>query len=200
VRPFVSASATPIVAAAIPRLALERRIQLEYNKQVMIAAKNRRGVQLRLRWRTVSAAALAAGLLCVATTFAQETHPSQGTPPDAVQQQEQPSSPDKKGDKSSDSLATKIRIHVTDANDKPVSNASVYVRYYESGGFLRHEKLSELSFKTNQEGSVKISEIPQGKILIQVIAKGWHTFGKWYDIDKDEESVSIKLEPPPHWY
>jgi hypothetical protein len=161
----------------------------------MIAAKNRRGVQLRLRWRTVSAAAL----LCAASGFAQETHPSQGTPPDAVQQ-EQPSSPDKKRDKSADSLTTKIRIHVTDANDKPVSNASVYVRYYESGGFLRHEKLSELSFKTNQEGSVKTPAIPQGKILIQVIAKGWHTFGKWYDIDKDEESVSIKLEPPPHWY
>jgi hypothetical protein len=166
----------------------------------MIAAKNRRGVQLRLRWRTVSAAALAVGLLCATSTFAQETHPSQGTPPSAVQDQEQPGPPETKNEKSSDSLTTKIRIHVTDANDKPLSNASVYVRYYESGGFLRHEKLSELSFKTNQEGSVKIPPIPQGKILIQVLAKGWHTFGKWYDINKDEESVSIKLEPPPHWY
>ena len=69
-----------------------------------------------------------------------------------------------------------------------------------SGGFLRQDKLAELNFKTNQDGTVKVPEIPQGKILIQVIAKGWHTYGKWYDINKDEESVPIKLEPPPHWY
>jgi hypothetical protein len=144
-------------------------------------------------------AAVAVGLLWVGSGFAQETHSSQesSTP---VASQNQSDSKDKKEQKSSDSLTTKIRIQVNDPNDKPVSNASVYVRYYESGGFLRHEKLAELSFKTNQEGSVKVPAIPQGKILIQVIAKGWHTFGKWYDIDKDEESVLIKLEQPPHWY
>ena len=47
---------------------------------------------------------------------------------------------------------------------------------------------------------MKVPAIPQGKIMIQVIATGWHTFGKWYDMDKEEESVAIKLEPPPHWY
>ncbi|HEX4002189.1 MAG TPA: carboxypeptidase-like regulatory domain-containing protein [Candidatus Acidoferrales bacterium] len=99
-----------------------------------------------------------------------------------------------------DAGMTKLRIRVTDPNDKPVGNASVYVRYYTSGGFLRHEKLQELNFKTNQDGSVKVPEIPQGKILIQVIAKGWHTYGKWYDIAQSEQSVPIKLDPPPHWY
>jgi len=99
-----------------------------------------------------------------------------------------------------DAGMTKLKIRVTDANDKPVGNASVYVRYYTPGGFLRHEKLQELNFKTNQDGSVKVPEIPQGKILIQVIAKGWHTYGKWYDIAQSEQSVPIKLDPPPHWY
>jgi hypothetical protein len=156
---------------------------------------NRRRFWLNFRW----GASLAAGLLCAGIGFAQETHPSQeGATPAAPQNQS--GNQDQKEQKSSDSLTTKIRIQVTDAHDKPVSNASVYVRYYMSGGFLHHEKLAELSFKTNQEGAVKVPEIPQGKIMIQVIATGWHTFGKWYDIDKDEESVSIKLEPPPHWY
>lgn len=95
---------------------------------------------------------------------------------------------------------TRLKIQVSDANDKPVGNASVYVRYYTPGGFLHHEKLEELNFKTNQDGSVKVPEIPQGKILIQVIAKGWHTYGKWYEIEQSEESVPIKLDPPPHWY
>jgi len=89
---------------------------------------------------------------------------------------------------------------VTDPNDKPVANASVYVRYNESGGLFHHDKLAELSFKTNQEGSLKVPEVPKGKLLIQVIAKGWHTFGKWYDVDKDDQTIAIKLEQPPHWY
>ncbi len=143
--------------------------------------------------------ALAVSSLCAATGFAQDTHSSQeGSTPPASQSQS--NKQDQKDQKSSDSLTTKIRIQVNDANDHPVSNASVYVRYYMSGGFLRHEKLAELSFKTNQEGSVKIPAIPQGKVMIQVIATGWHTYGKWYDMDKEEESVSIKLEQPPHWY
>jgi hypothetical protein len=144
-------------------------------------------------------AALAVGLLWSGIGFAQDTHPSQeGATPGTSQ--DSSGNPDQKEQKSSDSLTTKIRIQVKDAHDQPISNASVYVRYYMTGGFLHHEKLAELSFKTNQEGAVKVPEIPKGKILIQVIATGWHTFGKWYDVDKDEETVLIKLEPPPRWY
>jgi hypothetical protein len=144
-------------------------------------------------------AALAGFLLCAAHSFGQETHPSQegstgGTTPS------QPASKDSKQKASSDSATTKIHILVTDPNDKPVPNASVYVRYNLPGGLFHKDKLSELSFKTNQEGALKVPEVPQGKVLIQVIAKGWHTYGKWYDMDKDEESVTIKLEQPPHWY
>lgn len=76
----------------------------------------------------------------------------------------------------------------------------MYVRFNESGGFLHKDKLSELSFKTNEDGTVKVPLVPIGKILIQVIAKGLHTYGKWYDIGKDPDTIEIKLEKPPHWY
>jgi hypothetical protein len=144
-------------------------------------------------------AMLLVALLSAATmVFAQGNNSSQSTAPD------QSNSPDK-SDKSADSKPvdpgmTRLKIRVTDTNDKPVGNASVYVRYYTPGGFLHHDKLEELNFKTNQDGSVKVPEIPQGKILIQVIAKGWHTYGKWYEIAQSEQAVPIKLEPPPHWY
>jgi hypothetical protein len=147
-------------------------------------------------------AALATFLLCMPGGFAQETHPSQeGSTPSTSQ--EKPASKDQKVQKdqsSSEPATAKIRITVTDPNDKPVPNASVYVRFNVSGGMFHKDHLSELSFKTNQEGSLKVPEVPQGKVLIQVIAKGWHTYGKWYDVDKDEQSVTIKLEQPPHWY
>ncbi|MGH9688215.1 MAG: hypothetical protein ACRD5K_14115 [Candidatus Acidiferrales bacterium] len=105
-----------------------------------------------------------------------------------------------KDDKSADVHTTKLKLRVLTNDKSPVGNASVYVRFYTNGGFMHHDKLAELDLKTNQDGTVKVPPIPQGKILIQVIATGWHTFGKWYDVEKDEESIEIKLEPPPHWY
>jgi ABC-type antimicrobial peptide transport system permease subunit len=132
-------------------------------------------------------------LLGAGSSFAQAENQDKSSP------QQKSGSEDKKEPKSTNSTITKIRIMVT-GDDKPVGNASVYVRYNEPGGFLHHDKLAEMSFKTNMGGSVKVPEVPRGKVLIQVIAKGWRTFGKWYDIDTDGQTVEIKLEPPPHWY
>lgn len=96
----------------------------------------------------------------------------------------------------------KLKIVVTDPANKPVANASVYVRFYEDMGGIKHnQNLQELDLKTNQDGSVKVPPaLPQGKIQIQVIAQGLHTFGEWYDIEKDDQVVSIQLKEPPHWY
>lgn len=105
----------------------------------------------------------------------------------------------KKDSKPSDPTTTKLRIHVT-AADKPVGNASVYVRFPVAGGIFHKDKLSELNLKTNEDGSAKVPNIPRGKILIQVVAKGWKTYGKWYDIDSEAMTVEIKLEPPARWY
>jgi hypothetical protein len=141
---------------------------------------------------------LAMGLLCAAPCHAQTNNPNK---PDT---QSQPSSKDDKSDakddKSTPAHTTRLKIVVTNSEDKPVGNASVYVRFNESGGFLHHDKLAELSFKTNGDGTVKVPAVPAGKILIQVIAKGLHTFGKWYDIENDTATIEIKLDPPPHWY
>ncbi len=112
---------------------------------------------------------------------------------------EKSSTQEKKETKSSEQGTTKLRIVVT-GNDKPVGNASVYVKYNEPGGLFHREKLAEMNFKTNLDGTVKVPEIPRGKILIQVIAKGWHTYGKWYEIETESETIQIKLEPPPRWY
>lgn len=144
----------------------------------------------------LDAAILAVAFLSTTTiVFAQSSGSSPSSTPDHSN-----SSDKSAGNEQTDPGMTRLKIQVTDPNGKAVGNASVYVRYYMSGGLLRHEKLEELDLKTNQDGSVKVPEIPQGKILIQVIAKGWHTYGKWYEIAQSEQSVPIKLEPPPHWY
>ncbi|HTU32510.1 MAG TPA: carboxypeptidase-like regulatory domain-containing protein [Candidatus Acidoferrum sp.] len=95
---------------------------------------------------------------------------------------------------------TKIKIEVSDPSGKPVGQASVYVRFNQPGGTFHKDKLAELDLKTNDNGSTKVPPIPQGRIMIQVIAKGWRTYGQWYDIESDEQTVQIKLQAPPHWY
>jgi hypothetical protein len=156
------------------------------------------------------AAILAIVLLGSAATFCQtgatdksspgqSTSASQEKTPEKAQDSAPNKDQDKKETKSSSPTITKLRIMVT-ANDKPVGNASVYVKYNETGGLFHREKLAEMNFKTNEDGSVKVPEVPRGKILIQVIAKGWHTYGKWYDIETDGETIQIKLEEPHHWY
>jgi hypothetical protein len=116
---------------------------------------------------------------------------------------QQPAAQEKQGDKSSkpaDPGTARLRIEVT-GNDKPIGNASVYVKFYETSGLFHKEKLAEMNFKTNEDGSVKAPDVPRGKVLIQVIAKGWHTYGKWYDIEEAEQTIQIKLVPPStHWY
>jgi hypothetical protein len=115
----------------------------------------------------------------------------------------QTQSNDKKDEKSKESATTNLRIEVT-AGDKnePVANASVYVRFERPSGLLHlhKDKKIEMNLRTNQEGDTKVPDVPRGKVLIQVIASGWKTFGQWYTLDKNEETIKIKLEKPPHWY
>jgi hypothetical protein len=158
-----------------------------------------------IRWSNVPAVAI---LLAVSVCFAQSGSQSQAPAQDKPSGQNTTGGADKpavqepsdKGKKPDEQPMAKLKIEVTGNTGKPVAEASVYVRFSESGGLFHKDKLAEMNFKTNEDGTVKVPEVPQGKVLIQVVAKGWHTYGKWYDIEKEEETIQIKLEPPPHWY
>jgi len=144
-------------------------------------------------WATILAAGLLSPSACHSQTNAADK-------PSTQSQSGAADKPSQKDDQTSDGTTTRLRIRVTNTEDKPVGNASVYVRFNQPGGFMHKDKLAELSFKTNEDGSVKVPAVPQGKILIQVIAKGLHTYGKWYDIEKDQDTIEIKLEAAPRWY
>lgn len=109
-------------------------------------------------------------------------------------------SADKDKKKDADDAVTRLRIEVTGGEEgKPVDQASVYVKYTE-GRFLRRDKKVELNLKTNREGVARLDDAPRGKVLIQVVAPGWKTFGKWYELDQDEQTIKIQLQKPPRWY
>ncbi len=96
--------------------------------------------------------------------------------------------------------STQLRIEIT-AGEKaaPVEMASVYVRYVVKHTMAKDENI-EMNIKTNKEGVAIANGIPRGKVLVQVIAEGWKTFGKWYDATEDEQTIKIRLEKPPRWF
>src|SRR4051794_40195421 len=97
---------------------------------------------------------------------------------------------------------TKLNVVVKTQSGKPVDRAAVVVRFIEGHSVVKLGKTIRTTFemRTNQEGEVKIPSIPQGKIRIQVIAKGYQTFGQIFDITDDEKTVDIALNPPQQQY
>jgi len=94
----------------------------------------------------------------------------------------------------------RIRIEVVGGDtDAPVENASVYLKYVEERK-LRKDKKVQLNVKTNREGVAHVPDAPMGKVLVQVIAEGWKTYGKWIEITEPRQTIKVKLEKPPRWY
>lgn len=83
--------------------------------------------------------------------------------------------------------------------ETPIENASVYVKYVEERKLLKDKKL-EMNVKTNRDGTAHIPAAPMGRVLIQVVADGWKTYGRWYDITDVKQTFKIHLEKPPKWY
>jgi len=86
---------------------------------------------------------------------------------------------------------------VRDTNGKPVRNASVILHPLEKDG---RQGKGGLQLKTNEDGLAKLEAIPHGRMRIQVIARGFQTFGEDYDINKDRHEITIRLKPPAQQY
>jgi hypothetical protein len=97
-------------------------------------------------------------------------------------------------------IASWLLVEVIGGSDKvPVQEASVYIKFTEVHKVGRDKKM-EFDLKTNQEGVARAPDVPQGKVLIQVVANGWKTFGQYYDVTQDQQTIQIALERPPRWY
>ena len=93
---------------------------------------------------------------------------------------------------------TTIRIEVKTYSDKPIDRASVIVKFIEGRDYVKLGKKIQTSWqlKTNQEGLAKLPSIPQGKLLVQVIAKGYQTFGQTFEVNEAERTIEVKLNAP----
>jgi hypothetical protein len=112
------------------------------------------------------------------------------------------SSPDRKAaaTKTEPNPESRITIEVTGGEkDSPVENASVYFKYIEEHK-IKKNKTMELNVKTNRDGIAHVPEAPLGRVLIQVLAEGWKSYGRWFDITDPKQTIKVHLERPPKWY
>jgi hypothetical protein len=91
------------------------------------------------------------------------------------------------------------RIEVTilrDFNGKPIENAAVV--FHPMAG---EKDKGNMELKTNEDGKAVIDVLPIGDtVRLQVIAKGFQTYGEDYKIDKAEMAIEVKMKRPGEQY
>jgi hypothetical protein len=94
-------------------------------------------------------------------------------------------------------LSSRIEITILkDDNGKPVQNAAVIFHPIEGD-----KDKGALEMKSNEDGKAIIDVIPIGDtVRLQVIAKGFQTYGQDYKIDKAEMSMEVRLRRPGKQY
>ncbi len=97
---------------------------------------------------------------------------------------------------------TTLTVEVKTPSGNPVDRASVIVKFVKGRDKAKFGKkiLKTWETRTNQEGQAKIPPIPQGSIQVQVIAKGYQTFGQVFDVDEEQRTIEVKLNPPQDQY
>ncbi len=76
---------------------------------------------------------------------------------------------------------------------KPIENAAVVFQLIGDKG--------NMELKTDEDGKTMIDVLPTGsKVLVQVIAKGFQTYGGEYNLDKPHLSIELKMKRPGHQY
>ncbi|MBM3814940.1 MAG: hypothetical protein FJW20_25230 [Acidimicrobiia bacterium] len=97
---------------------------------------------------------------------------------------------------------TKLLIEVKTRGGKPIERASVVVKFVEGRSIAKFGKRIRTNWelRTNQMGVAKIPPVPRGKILVQVIAKGYQTYGETFEVEEPEKTLEIRLNPPQPQY
>jgi hypothetical protein len=96
---------------------------------------------------------------------------------------------------------TKLTIQVKSKSGKPIDHASVIVKFEGRSVAKFGKKVrTEWEQQTNEEGVAKIPALPQGTILVQVIAKNYQTFGQDFEVKEEQKTLEITLNPPQAQY
>jgi len=88
-------------------------------------------------------------------------------------------------------------VVVRDADGKPVKNAQVILHPVSRKG---KQAKGEMDLKTDADGHASVDAIPYGSLQVQVMAKGFQTFGEDYELKQPELEITVKLKRPSGQY
>lgn len=88
-------------------------------------------------------------------------------------------------------------VVVRDADGKPVKNAQVVLHPVNRKG---KQTKGEMDLKTDSDGHASVDAIPYGSLQVQVMARGFQTFGEDYEVKQPELEVMVKLKRPGGQY
>ncbi|HUY81076.1 MAG TPA: hypothetical protein VMU92_05080 [Acidobacteriaceae bacterium] len=93
---------------------------------------------------------------------------------------------------------SKITVTVLTAFDgKPIENASVVFHPLDKKG---HDE-GGMEMKTDENGKATLDLIPiNSRLLLQVLATGYQTFGNDYEIKRASRNITVKLRFPAQQY
>lgn len=89
---------------------------------------------------------------------------------------------------------SKVEVTVLkDASGKPIENAAVIFHTLNDPG--------NMELKTNEDGKAVIDVLPIGEsIRLQIIAKGFQTYGQDFKLDKNQLAIEIRMKRPGEQY
>ena len=90
---------------------------------------------------------------------------------------------------------TRLTLQVLrEADKQPVADAHVVLHFKVEK--LLKDKRASWEAKTNRKGVVVLPDVPLGVAKVQIIARGYQTYGDEHELSKPEEAVTILLKPP----
>jgi len=101
--------------------------------------------------------------------------------------------------RAADDQRTNIHVVVTDRDTgKPIYQAQLTLTFEEvSYTFkVKHSKPISYSAKTDLKGRYGFLDIPKGKIRLLVTAERHESFGKYIEIDKDNQEILVRMKKP----
>ena len=86
---------------------------------------------------------------------------------------------------------------VNDENDRPIHNASIVLHEVDEKG---RQAGAGVELKTDPDGKASFAGAAYGKLRIQVIARGFQTFGRDFVIDQPKQEYTIRIKRPGQQY
>ena len=90
---------------------------------------------------------------------------------------------------------TRLTLQVLrEADKQPVADAHVVLHFKVEK--LLKDKRASWEAKTNRKGVVVLPDVPLGVAKVQIIARGYQTYGDEHELNKPDQELTILLKPP----